>query len=56
MRQIARKQYAFKVVFFSSECFLAPGIETIMATRHNEWELSEEEGFVESCLKAFLMG
>lgn len=50
------KAVCFHSCFFSEQSFLAPGIETIMAARCNEWELSEDEGFVESCLEICIMG
>lgn len=49
------KALCFHSFLFSEQSFLAPGIEAIMAARRNEWELSEEEGFVESCLETLLM-
>lgn len=49
------KAVRFQSCFFSEQSFLAPGIEIMMASRCNKWELSIEEGFVESCLETFLM-
>jgi len=50
------KEACFHSCFFIEESFLAPGIETVMTARCNDWELSEEKGVVDSCLKTFLMG